>query len=87
MGFREVATGQVTSAPADHAVAITPSDVTSLAHPVRGIYVGTTGDVTVLTVGGETVTFVAVPAGAILPVAANRVNDTGTDAEDLVGLY
>jgi hypothetical protein len=75
------------SSPAAHAVAVTPHDTTLLTTPSRSLYVGTAGNVTVLTVGGETVAFNNVPAGAILPIRAARVNNTGTTASDIVSLH
>lgn len=65
-----------------NAYAVTPHD-TNLNRGF-GFYVGTSGDVTVVTEGGQTVAFVAVPAGAIVPVSFIKVMDTGTDAEDIV---
>lgn len=67
--------------------AISLSDSVDFTNMVRGIYVGTAGDVTICTPSGAAVTFANVPAGVILPVKAIRVNNTGTDAADLVGLY
>jgi len=74
-------------APATGAFEVTTSDTEDLAKPARSLYVGTTGDVKVDTVAGDTVTFAAVPAGAFLPVRVKRVYATGTDADDIVGLY
>jgi len=67
--------------------AITKHDSTDFTYMVRGIYVGVTGDVVVVTPSGAAITFKAVPAGAILPVKAKRVNSTSTTATDMVGLY
>lgn len=73
--------------PAQHAVAVTPSDSTDLTTPCRALYVGVTGDVVLDTVGGETsVTFKAVPVG-ILPVRTQRVRSTLTTATNIVALY
>lgn len=73
-------------APADIALAITPSDTADLPVSSRALYVGFTGDVRVTTVAGHTVTFANVPAGSILPVRTRRVFDTGTTATNIVAL-
>ncbi len=70
-------------APAPDAEAVTPSDTTY--HGYTALYVGVTGDVTVRTEAGNLVTFVAVPAGAILPIRAQQVRGTGTGATSIVG--
>lgn len=51
------------------------------------IYVGTTGDVIVITASNQTVTFKTVPVG-MLPVRVRQVKSTanGTTAANLVGL-
>ncbi len=69
---------------ATDAIAITKSDSTIVN--VDAIYVGTTGDVAVLTSKGTTVTFPSVPAGAILPIKSTKVMSTNTTASGLVGL-
>ncbi len=69
------------------AFAITKSDTVNFTVNVRGIYVGGTGDVVVVTPDGDAITFVGVPAGTILPVRAKRVNSTSTTATSMVGLY
>jgi hypothetical protein len=74
------------SSPASHAVAITPHATNELAHYTRAIYVGGAGNITLVTVGDETVQFVGVLAGTILPVRTKIVT-TATTATSLVGLY
>ena len=66
------------------AKAITPSD--TAAQTYRAIFVSGTGDVAVVTEGGDTVTFKAVAASVILPVSVKQVLSTGTTATALVGL-
>lgn len=67
--------------------AITPNDSADLDLYVRGIYVGTGGDLKVLAVSDEDpVTLVGVPGGTYIPMRVKRVYATGTDAEDLVGM-
>jgi len=73
--------------PASNAIAVTPSDSVSLTTDARALYIGVAGDVSLLTSGGDTVTFVGLLAGSILPVRVNRVNATSTTATDIVALY
>lgn len=73
--------------PANNAAAITPSDTEELTYAIRAIYVGGIGDITLVTLGGDTVTFVDVPGGTVLPVSAKQVLASGTDATNLVGLW
>ena len=75
------------SSPGANAFAVTGNDSADLSFATRGLYVGGAGDVKLTTVGGNTVTFAAVPAGAVLPVRAARIFATGTSATNLVGLY
>lgn len=71
---------------ADDAFTIVPSDSVNFTTPARAIYSGAGGDITLVTPGGTTILFSAVPAGMILPVKATRVNATGTIATNLVGI-
>lgn len=66
--------------------AITPDDSNDLAVDAGSIYVGVTGNIALVTVGGTTLTFLAVQAGSILAVKARRVLATGTTATNLIGL-
>lgn len=75
-----------TDLPAKEAIAITPSDTVNITFPVRAIYIGVTGNVTVLTWEQSVVTFTAVPAGVFIPIGCLRVNATGTTATNIVGL-
>ena len=67
------------ASPAKFAVAVTPSDVTNLGSPARSLYIGTTGNIAV-------VTFSNVPVG-ILPVQVKRVNSTNTTASNIVAMW
>lgn len=75
------------SSPAAYAAAVTPSDTVDLTSEARALFVGTGGNVRVLTVGGDTVTFNAVPAGTTLPVRVKRVYATSTTASNIVALW
>ena len=72
--------------PAYYAAEVTPSDTTDLTTDARALYVGTGGNVRVLTSGGTTATFSNVPVG-ILPVRIQRVYAVGTTATDLVAVW
>jgi hypothetical protein len=74
------------NAPASNLFAITKSDVTVFTQATRGIYVGTAGDLAVVTVGGDTVTLKNAAVGWH-PVRATKVLSTGTAAADIVGAY
>lgn len=73
--------------PARHAAAVTPHDTNELTNVTRAIYVGGSGNVKVTTIGGETATFTAVPAGAVLPIAAKIIWSTGTTATSMLALW
>lgn len=81
------------SDPAQNFAAVTPSDTDNFvttstkAALTKGLYVGTGGDVTAVMENGTAVLFANVPSGTILPIRCIRVNDTGTDAEDIVRLW
>jgi hypothetical protein len=73
------------SSPAAQAAAVTPSDSTDLANASRALYVGTVGNLAIITVGGSTVTLVG--ASGWMPVRAARVLATGTTASDIVAVW
>jgi hypothetical protein len=72
--------------PARDALAVTPSDSVNLGLAARALYVGGTGNVAVITRGGQTITFNGVQGGSILPVRVSRVLVTGTTATNIVAL-
>lgn len=74
------------TAPAEDCFAITPHDTNALAEVVRAIWVGTGGDLEIVTPAGNTVVFLNVPSGSLIPARAIIVKDDNTDADDLVGL-
>lgn len=73
--------------PAGNAFSITPSDSVNCDYATRAVYVGGTGDLVVLTINDEVVTFVGIPGGTLLPLRIKRVNSTNTTATYIVGLY
>lgn len=72
--------------PSGSTVAIVPADADIAGGLVRSLYVGGTGNVTVVDADGNTTLFSAVPAGFILPVVCKQVKATGTTATLIVGL-
>lgn len=65
---------------------VTPSDTLLLPQRADALYVGGAGDVVVDTEGGNTVKFVGVPAGGLLPFSTQKVLSTGTTATSILGL-
>ena len=74
--------------PAHDGYAVTPHDSTnfSATRPARALYVGVGGTVVAVTATGNVLTFVGVPAGAILPLRCVRVNSTSTTATNIIAL-
>lgn len=73
--------------PAFDAFSITPSDSVDFETPARGIYVGSSGNISLVTPKGNTVVLVSALVGTIIPVQCTRVNSTNTTASNLVGLF
>ena len=75
------------AAPGVGCFAISPSNTDNYTQGVaRALYVGVTGNVALVNVDGTAVTWVACPAGLIIPVHSKRVNVTNTSASSLVGI-
>lgn len=73
--------------PASNAAAVTPNDSTDLTYTSRAIFVGGAGNLAIIMAGGQTVTFVGVQAGAIIPIRASRVMSTNTTATSIVAVW
>lgn len=77
--------------PYKRGVAVEPSDEDNLAKPCDALYIGgaTEGssDVSLVGMDGGAVLFKDAAVGSILPVCAQRVNDTNTTATNIVALY
>jgi hypothetical protein len=66
---------------------VTPNDSTVLDR-TRGVYVGTTGDLTVDMHGeGDSILFASVPAGSLLPLCVTKIYATGTTADEIVAVF
>jgi hypothetical protein len=70
---------------AQQLVAITLAD-TDLTAPVRGFYVGGSGNLKVTDPQGNAVTLVGVQAGMYYPIMVKRFWSTGSTATNIVGL-
>jgi hypothetical protein len=69
-------------------VAVTPSDGTALGTPLKRIWAGVTGTVTVIDTFGNTVLLTGFPAGSWVPFPMSPiayVKATGTTATGIVG--
>lgn len=76
------------------AAAVTPSNTVNIPSVSGGentqgciLYVGGTGHVRVLTIGGDTVVFHDVPAGTTLQVRVLKVYAIGTSAVNILALW
>ena len=78
---------------AGRAAVVTPSDTENIPSISGGVndgcvlYVGIGGDLTVITTGQDTVTFVNIQDGTFIPVQVLRVLSTGTTALNIVALW
>ena len=82
--------------PGEAAIAVTPSDSTNIdfsggGGPTRALYVGSGGDISVEMfdprLSDQTVVFIAVLTGSILPIAITRGNSTLTTASSIVAIW
>ena len=74
------------TAPGSRHYAITPSDSANETEAFRSVYVGGAGNVAIVDLNGDAVTWTAAAAGSILPMRGIRVNSTNTTATNLVGI-
>jgi hypothetical protein len=67
--------------------AVTPHNTTELSPHARALYIGGTGNVTIVTPRDTTVLFTGVVVGTILPCYVKIVKATGTTATGIVAFY
>ena len=78
---------------ASRASVVTPSNTLDIPSVNGGnmtecvLYVGTGGDLAVITAGGDSVVFTNVQGGSFIPVQVNRVLVTGTNASNILALW
>ena len=76
------------AAPGEDAALVTPNDTTDLPlKPARSLYIGTGGNVEVITARGTTIIIPNIPSGTILPLKVTRVRAALTTASDIVAIY
>ena len=63
------------------------SPQTSTGNPGCFLYVGGTGNVSVVTIGGDIITFNSVPAGTTLPIQVLKLRATNTTATQVNALW
>jgi hypothetical protein len=72
-------------------VDVTPSDSVDVtgatANTPATLFVGTGGDVEVITLGGSTLVLKNIADGSFLPIQVTRVKATNTTATDIVALF
>jgi hypothetical protein len=75
------------SAPSVYCANVTADDDNDLDPWARALRIGVAGDVTIQNARGESVEFIGVGAGEIIPCIVRRLMATGTDATDFVAFY
>lgn len=78
------------NSPGMNAATVTPSDVAPLAVTTRGVYVGGTGNISVIMSGDATATpviFNAVQAGTLLPIRVTAIKSTNTTATLITAVW
>ena len=63
------------------------SPQSGMGNPGCFLYVGGTGSVSVVTIGGDTITFAGVPAGTTLPIQVLKLRSTSTTATLIKALW
>ena len=71
--------------PASNGSAVAPSDTADLSHPSRALYVGTPGNLKIITIDGATLTLVGVSGW--VPIRVKRVLSVGTTAGDIIAVW
>lgn len=73
--------------PVENAAAVTPDNDNDLDTVTRALWVGGSGNISLDTVGGDTVTISGISAGTLLPIRVARVRSTSTTATNIVALW
>lgn len=71
-----------------HSVAVEPSDTDELNTVINRLYVGVSGDITLVMVGDvSSVLLKSVPVGLLSGLRIRKIFATGTTATNLIGFY
>jgi hypothetical protein len=84
MADRFAGMGEDLLGPATRAVAAATSDTVALPNVSKRLWVGGAGNVKLVTLGGDTVIYTAVPAGTYLNVRATQIFATLTTASNII---
>jgi hypothetical protein len=72
-------------------VVVTPSDSSNItgatANTPATLFVGTGGNINVITLGGSTLLLKNIADGSFLPIQVTRVKATNTTATDIVAIF
>ena len=72
-------------------VIVTPSDTVDITginpNTPATLFVGTGGNIQVITIGGSTLILKNIADGSFLPIQVTRVMATSTTAEDIIALF
>jgi len=72
-------------------IAVTPSDSSDItgatANTPATLFVGTGGNINVVTLGGSTLLLKNIADGSFLPIQVTRVKATNTTATDIVAIF
>lgn len=79
--------GQGSGEPAVNGFLISPDDAAYLPFVPRAIYIGISGNLSVMLFNGDIVVFTNAAAGSVLPLRVIKVFSTGTTALNLIGMY
>lgn len=66
---------------------ITPHDINDEKLAFRSLYIGTGGNVALVSMSGVVKVYKNCANGSIIPMRGRRINVTGTTAADMIGMY
>lgn len=73
--------------PVGNMAAVTPDDNTDLGFYTRAVFVGTGGNLKIITKHGQTILLKNCASGSWHPIRASRILATGTTANDIVASW